>query len=414
MPPTPDTSSVLHDPKLQRALLDLHGALEFHDLWGSLQHLFEVAVPHDTLVMSANYLDWRRESSTRRRASRRSRIADPEFNGRAVVEHGAPFFQPFLDAHKGIPCYSHSDIIADARRITRLPYYRKYMQPAGWRYSAHLLFWRDGAVDTSFALRRRPDQGDFLPGEMDLLRAVHPHIEVAFERMRKFEHERQRRRLLETFYRATPEALLFLDWNLKCVYSSRDALSLCAHWNLGPGPAKKFSPQAIFDIPPAIAAACEEIRAEWLQAAPAHPSSPAPASSRRAGAAPSEPAGDPPLRHLVDARSGCEALVSLRKDTANALTKPVFIIRLRPPGGAAGVDGSETAAPAAGSPARLLHALSPTERELVMLVCAGCSNKEIAMRTAKTEGSVKVLLSRIFKKLHVTSRTRLIIALQQT
>jgi DNA-binding NarL/FixJ family response regulator len=58
--------------------------------------------------------------------------------------------------------------------------------------------------------------------------------------------------------------------------------------------------------------------------------------------------------------------------------------------------------------------LPPPGRELVRLVCAGCSNKEIAMRTARTEGGVKVLPSRIFKKLHVTSRTRLIIALQQT
>ena len=61
---------------------------------------------------------------------------------------------------------------------------------------------------------------------------------------------------------------------------------------------------------------------------------------------------------------------------------------------------------------RLLHQLSPGEREMATLVCAGLTNKEIAAELKKTEGSVKVQLSGIYQKLHVNSRAKLIVALR--
>ena len=49
--------------------------------------------------------------------------------------------------------------------------------------------------------------------------------------------------------------------------------------------------------------------------------------------------------------------------------------------------------------------------EVFALVCAGLTNKEIAQQLRKTEGSVKVQLSGIFRKLRVDSRAKLIVAL---
>jgi len=51
LPPVPGASALQAAPA-QAALLNLHGALEFTELWTSLQGLFETVVPHDTLVMS--------------------------------------------------------------------------------------------------------------------------------------------------------------------------------------------------------------------------------------------------------------------------------------------------------------------------------------------------------------------------
>lgn len=383
--------SALHTPSAQNALLSLHSALEFNELWTSLQGLFESVVPHDTLVMSVNYLDWRREASTKRLSSANSRRPHGHEADRLVAQEGKAFFQPFLDAHPGISAYQHSQMFSDPRKITATPYYRKYMAHYDWRYSAHLLFWHGKGVETSFALRRRADQGDFTSGEMDVLNAVHPHIKVAFDRMKTFEQERQRRRLLESFYRAKPEAVLFLDWNFEPIYASQDALALCAVWNLGRERARNFTPQAVFAIPAEISAGCDELRREW-QARP--PGSLTPESGF-------------PTRHVLAAQPGHEALIGLRPEKGGTLTKPVFVIRLRVneqlPGFAALPEPSQD---------RLMHLLTPGERELASLVRAGLTNKEIAAELKKTEGSVKVQLSGIFQKLRVNSRAKLIVALR--
>lgn len=391
LPPVSGATALQAAPA-QAALLNLHGALEFTELWTSLQGLFETVVPHDTLVMSVNYLDWRRETSTRRFSSLNSRRPHDEIANQLVASEGKAFFQPFLDTNPGIAAYQHSQLVSDPRKIDRTPFYRRYMRHYDWRYSAHLLFWHGKGIETSFALRRRADQGDFTPGEMGILNAVHPHVKVAFDRMRTFEQERQRRRLLESFYRTKPEAVLFLDWNMEPIYASQDALGLCAVWNLGRERARSYTPQAVFAIPAEISAGCDELRKEW-QARPAD--SLAPESGF-------------PTRHVFAAQPGYEALITLRPERGGTLTKPVFVIRLRM---------NEHVAPGPlllpePTQDRLLHQLSPGEREMATLVCAGLTNKEIATELRKTEGSVKVQLSGIYQKLRVNSRAKLIVALR--
>lgn len=376
----------------QGALLNLHRALEFDELWGALQGLFEDLVPHDTLVMSVNYLDWKKEASTKRFSSEKSRHAHDDHANQLVAAEGRAFFQPFLDLNHGIPAYQHSQLVSDPRRIDRAPYYRRYMARYDWRYSAHLLFWHGRGVETSFALRRRAEQGDFTPHEMRVLNAVHPHIKVAFDRMKIFEQERQRRRLLEGFYRAKPDAVLFLDWNLEPIYVSQDALALCAVWNLGHERARSYTPQAVFAIPDEIRTACDDLRREW--------------QARPTGSLPIE--GHAPTRHVFSRQPGHEALIALRPEKNGTLTKPVFVARLRVSESAEPV----TALQADPSSDRLLRQLSPGERELTQLVCAGLTNKEIAAQLNKTEGSVKVQLSGVFRKLRVNSRAKLIVALR--
>jgi len=385
-------TSALQTAPAQDALLNLHSALEFTELWCSLQNLFETVVPHDTLVMSVNYLDWRRETSTKRLSSAHSRRPHDENADRLVAQEGRAFFQPFLDEHQGISAYQHSQIVSDPRKIERTRYYQRYMRHYDWRYSAHLLIWNGRGVETSFALRRRADQGDFTPGEMDVLSAVHPHIKVAFDRMRTFEQERQRRRLLESFYRSKPEAVLFLDWNMEPIYASQDALAVCAVWNLGRVRARNYTPQAVFAIPTEISAGCDELREEW--------------QTRTADS--STPESGFPTRQVFAAQPGHEALIALRPERSGTLTKPVFVIRLRM---------NEHVAPGPlllpePSQDRLLHQLSPGEREMAALVCGGLTNKEIAAELKKTEGSVKVQLSGIYQKLRVNSRAKLIVALR--
>lgn len=385
------SSDLLASPAGQVGLLTLHRALDFRDLWTSLQQVFESLVPHDTLVMSANYLDWRREATAVRLHSERSRIRDERDLGSLVAREGQGFFQPFLDRFPGISCYAHTQVLPDPALIPETRFYQHYMTPLGWRYSAHLLFWREGGVETSFALRRRADQGDFSAVEMQAFEALHPHIAVAFDRVRAFENERQRRRMLERFYHAKPESVLFLDWDLRVLYASHEAMASCAAWNLGPERARSFASQAVFTLPAEIVGACEELKATWrsqIEVATATETS-------------------TPLTVAIRSRHpGYEAALTLRRDGRGALTLPIFSVRLRTPDAWRHVPDADDARE------RLLNQLTPSERELSTLVCSGLSNKEIAAQLNKTEGSVKVQLSGVFAKLRVNSRARMIIALR--
>ncbi|HEX2763282.1 MAG TPA: response regulator transcription factor [Allosphingosinicella sp.] len=62
-----------------------------------------------------------------------------------------------------------------------------------------------------------------------------------------------------------------------------------------------------------------------------------------------------------------------------------------------------------GIPADPFHPLTERERAIARLVAEGLRNRDIAGRLAMNEGTVKVYLHRIYKKLGVASRTELAI-----
>jgi LuxR family maltose regulon positive regulatory protein len=53
--------------------------------------------------------------------------------------------------------------------------------------------------------------------------------------------------------------------------------------------------------------------------------------------------------------------------------------------------------------------LSAREQQVTALVKQGLANKEIAYRMGIAEGTVKIYLSKVFRKLHVSSRCELIV-----
>jgi len=375
-------------PLSQKALLGLHQVVSFSDLWPALQRLLEALVPHDTLVMSLNYINWRQEASPLRLTSANSRVVESKYAMKIVAKEGRRFFGKFLEANAGIPCYRHSQITSDRRTILATPYYQRYMIPAAWSYSAHLLFWSGKEVETSIALRRRPDQGDFTEAEMATLNMLHPHIAAAFERTRTFEAERRRRNLLEQYYRTKPEAVLFLDWGLNVLYASQEAIAFCVAWNLGPEATRTFTPKTMFSVPPEIIAECVRLKPFWER--------------RTTGIVELE---DQPLTAHVHGRNrpGFSASIALRRESSGAMNKPLFVIRLLQ---------SDEKWPLKGSVSRHLGSLTPGERELADLVCAGLNNKDIASRLKRTEGSIKVQLSGVFRKLRINSRSKLIVALR--
>ena len=68
--------------------------------------------------------------------------------------------------------------------------------------------------------------------------------------------------------------------------------------------------------------------------------------------------------------------------------------------------GSFAPAPESASPPELIESLSQREREVLLLIEAGCSNQEIAQRLVLSVHTVKKHTSNIFSKLEVSSRTQ--------
>ena len=60
----------------------------------------------------------------------------------------------------------------------------------------------------------------------------------------------------------------------------------------------------------------------------------------------------------------------------------------------------------------LLHALTPSERLVVLHLCEGLSNKEIANVLGKAPGTVKCQVGTAMRKLRVQTRTRLMATLR--
>jgi DNA-binding NarL/FixJ family response regulator len=63
--------------------------------------------------------------------------------------------------------------------------------------------------------------------------------------------------------------------------------------------------------------------------------------------------------------------------------------------------------------ARSGSSLTERERQVATLVCAGLANKEIARQLSLCEGTVKQHAHSIYRKFHVSNRSRLIIAMMK-
>ena len=70
-------------------------------------------------------------------------------------------------------------------------------------------------------------------------------------------------------------------------------------------------------------------------------------------------------------------------------------------------------AAARGGPRSPLDGLAPRERQLAQMVARGLRNREIGDALGLSEGSVKVFLHRIYRKLRVGSRTELALLVEQ-
>ena len=231
---------------------------------------------------------------------------------------------------------------------------------------------------------RTATQGDLPPAELKLLRQLYPQFLTALHRLGALEREQSARMAFEEFLRRLPLPAMLLRWNLRPIYQNRAARDFCAVWEKGPEEARLI--KASSPIPPEISDRCCLLKQQW-----AHAKCP----TRREQASKEEHVHHPRSPHL-------RATIRLKQLNSAGVVRPHFLINCE--------DLRRDAAPPAGSASSRLPyfvRLTGREREVVRLVCDGRSNQEIADETGLSLPTVKKHLHAIFRKLEVTSRSRL-------
>ena len=363
---------------LDEPLLELHAAREIGPFWTAARRLLESALPiHFTCL----YL---RPSS---------------LTPSAIFRDGAPFrnqaefqrFQElnpmpsFFDAHPQAVALRLSDILPETE-LVRSEFYRKHLALEDDRFLACLCFRQQQTVQALIGLHRARQHTDFSEIEMQLLEVIYPHLDTALERVLAWHRERTERLLLRALVSQLPLATVLLDWDLSILFCNESAREMAAIWNLGPRRARSISSHECFDLPDVVCKKCQTLKSQWM-----------PCLSPSA-AGPSSHEATESCRHVPE----LQVTVRLVDPTRGSLSMPAFMVTFEDNRQFADLDTRAATALFA------LGRLSHREQEVAQLVCAGHSNKEVAAVLGKSVLTVKKQLHSIYRKLQVSSRTKLV------
>jgi len=373
-------------PVWEELLFPLHAATEVNALWRATQRLLQAAfAPCARVTLFLGHFGMREA---------RLVFTDPPIRRAAAWyrERGRinPF-TPYIRAHRRITHYVFRDVVGPREEFLRTEFYRRFARAEGWENGLSGLFWNGEEVKSMFSVYRSREQPEFSAAEVRRLETLRPHLETAIDRVQKLQAERLHRRVLEEFNRSIPVGLVLLDWDLATVFANNEALRQCARWNHGRAAARGLASRDWLELPPAVRELCESIRGDILRLN-AKDRLALPAALRR-------------LDHTT--LRGCSVSVSVLHAAPGQLAKPGFMLVFEDRG-----SGEEAVSTLPPERARLLWALTSSEREVALAMLEGASNAEIAARLKKSPLTIKKQVTAIFAKLGVPSRARLIARLR--
>jgi len=349
------------DPLLEKTLLGLHAATNLGSFWKAIQQLLSAAIPNRLIGL----------------------MLQPNPILPMIARWTSPMRDGFFTAE---PLKSYSAVEARHRFVRISEFFsNRSMAPQRCAHGVCLFFWKDQRLICVIAIMRTAAQGDLSPAEMNLLRQLYPQFLTALCRLRSLEREHSLRMDLEEFLSRLPLPTILLRWNLKPIYQNRAARDFCAVWEKGPKAAQLT--KATSPIPCEILDRCRLLKQQW--AAAQRPVAPETGFKEERVHHPRSP-------HL-------RATLHLRQLSSIGVAQPHFLIECE--------DLRRQAAPRGGqASSRLPHLVRLTrrEQEVARLVCEGRTNQEIADDACLSLPMVKKHLHAIFRKLEVTSRSRLI------
>lgn len=356
----------------------LHAAIEVKPLCLAIERLLIAAVPPCLVGMAIMRLPWNPAAFY----STRDGFGDPL----AAVRNdpAVNMVIPSLIARPGRKFDSPHNYFKTDAEYMRSPMYQQVAKMEGWHHAYSMLFWRGSHMVGYVGTVRAREQGNFTRAETATIRKLRPQVETALRRVLKVDRLQIARSAVESFLVRTPQPVLVLDWELRVAYRNRAAEDFCARWNFG-SRAASLSNTDVFEAPVAALEACRALRkgieARLLHLPPAPP----------AGADPLAP-----IRHPE--HHGLHITVKPMELRAARMGLPSFLVEMHEesPNGTAQLDPDAT------------RSLTRREREIVVLLVEGSTNRQIAARLGRSLGTVKKHLTSIFYKLAVPNRSTLV------
>jgi DNA-binding CsgD family transcriptional regulator len=361
------------DPSLEKTLLSLHAAMDVGSFWKAIQQLLAAAIPNRLIGLMLQ------PNPILPMIARWTLPMPDEFFTAEPLEN-------YIAAQQSQRFVRISDLFSNRSSLMKSAFYRRYMAPQKCAYGVCLFFWKRQKLICVIAIMRTATQGDFSSAEMNLIRQLYPQFLTALCRLRSLEREHSLRMDLEAFLSRLPLPTILLRWNLKPIYQNRAARDFCAVWEKGPEDAQLT--KATSPIPSEILDRCRLLKQQW-----AHAQRPiAPQTGFK-----EDRVHHPRSPHL-------RATLHLKQLSSCGVAQPHFLIECEDLRRHAVLSTGPAAS------ARLPHLVRLTrrEQEVARLVCEGRSNQEIADDACLSLPMVKKHLHAIFRKLEVTSRSRLI------
>jgi DNA-binding CsgD family transcriptional regulator len=356
------------EPILEKPLLRLHAAIHIDSFWKAIRETIDAALPNCFVGLTLQHTPI---------FPRIVRSTEKVLNGFFPI---API-QNYFAANPRRQLVQARDIFSDERKFKMSLLYRNCMAPVNGRYATGLFFWNSGRLLAVIVIMRSAAQGPFSQEERRVLRQLYPQFRTALERLRLLERGHAVRVTFEQFMRRVPLPTVVLRWNLRVVYQNQAASDFCSLWQRGPEQARLIKSKA--PLPPEILDRCRLLKKRWEQLDPL--------DVRQTGFG-EERVHHPKRRHL-------RATINLKQISSVGVARPHFLIEFEKL-------TARHELPDRGLPH--LARLTRREQELARLVCDGRSNQEIADDSSLSLETVKKHLHSVFRKLEVSSRSRLI------
>jgi DNA-binding CsgD family transcriptional regulator len=359
------------EPALEKPLLGLHAAMNVDALWKATQRLLGAAIPNRVIGLALQH-----------------KPILPMIVRWTLPMPGGFFTAAPLENYIGCrPRHRFvriSGLFPNRSSLIKSAFYRRYVSPQRCRHVVCIFFWKNRRRICVIAIMRTATQGDLSGAEMKLLRQLYPRFQTALCRLGSLEREHSVRKDLEEFLSRLPLPTILLRWNLRPIYQNRAARDFCAVWEKGPEEAQLMN--ASSPIPSEILDRCRLLKQQWVDTARV---------KRRLTSFGEERVHHPRSPHL-------RATLHLKQLNSAGVARPHFLIECE--------DLRSSAARTGPASSRLPHLVRLTrrEQEVARLVCEGRSNQEIADDARLSLPMVKKHLHAIFRKLEVSSRSRLI------